>query len=95
MLNFTEAAIEKPALTVVGDQLQRSRITLRGFAGNAGATQQIGASRVEQMIIVEIAGSGERIDEFERGLRAIHHGDRYRPVQRHDRRGLQSIEKVI
>ena len=29
------------------------------------------------------------------GCRAVHHRDRHRPVQRHDRRGLQALQKIV
>ena len=29
------------------------------------------------------------------GLRAVHHRDRHRPVQRHDGRGLHALEQIV
>jgi hypothetical protein len=40
---------------------------------------------MQQVVAVEIAGRGERIDQREAGPRAIHHRDRNRPVERYDR----------
>ena len=62
-LHFAQPPLEKSALAVIGDQRQRSRIALRRFYRGSGAAQQIGARSMQQVIAVEIAGSGERIDE--------------------------------
>ena len=50
---------------------------------------------MEQVIAVEIAVRGERIDECERELWPVRHGDRRRAVQGHDGRRLDALEKVI
>src|SRR5262245_30024740 len=50
---------------------------------------------MQQMIVVEIAGGGERIDQGEGGFRAFHHGNCHSPVERHDGRGLESFKKTV
>jgi hypothetical protein len=95
MANFAHAALEEAALAVVGDQRQGSCVALGRFRRGPDSAQQVGARGVQQMIAVEIARRGERIDKCERRLRAVRHGDCHRAVQRHDRRGLQAFEKII
>src|SRR5213594_1485370 len=81
-LNFAQPPLEKSALAVIGDQRQRSCVALSRFFRGPSAAQQIGACSMQQVIVIEIAGGGERIDERERRLRAVHHRDRHGPVQR-------------
>ena len=50
---------------------------------------------MEQMIAIQIAGGGERINQREGGLRAVHHRDCHSPVQRNDGRGLEALEKIV
>ena len=47
------------------------------------------------MIAVEVAGGGERVDEAERRLGAVHHRDRRGAVQGDDGGGLQALENVV
>src|SRR5215813_3152568 len=67
--------LEKSTFAVVGDQCQCSRVASCGFFEGAQASQQIRASRMQQMVVLEMAGSGKRIDEPERGFRTFHHRD--------------------
>src|SRR5271156_3886185 len=73
ILNFAQPPFEKPALTAVSDQLKRSRVALCRLRRGSGAAQQIGACSMQQMIAAQLAAGGERIDDRERRLRALHH----------------------
>src|SRR2546426_3363408 len=53
------------------------------------------ARGMEQVIAVEVAGGGQRLDEGERRLRADHHGDRRCAVQGDDGGGLQALEHIV
>ena len=50
------------------------------FCRGSDAAEQIGTRGMQQVIAAEIAGCGERIDNRERRLRAVHLGNRHRPV---------------
>ena len=50
---------------------------------------------MQQVIAVEIAGCGKGINQRQRRLQAVHHGDGHRAVQRHDGRGLHALEKIV
>ena len=93
LLNFTQPPLEKSALALICNQRQRPAVALRRFRRGSGATQQVGARGMQQMIAVEIAC--DRVNQRERHLRAVNHCDRHGPVQRHDRRWLQVIEQVV
>ena len=93
-LDFAQPAFEKPAFAVVRDQFKSACITLGCFRKGSEATQQIRPCCMQQVVTVERAGSNKRIDERERRLMAVHHGDRYCPIQRHDGRGLHLFEKL-
>ncbi len=62
-LNLAQAALEISALALIGDQRQRSFVAFRCFSQRPGAAQQISACGVQQVIIVQIAAGGQRIDE--------------------------------
>ena len=94
-LNLTQAAFEKSTFALIGHQRERSLVALCCFQGGSDTTQQIGSRGVQEVIAVEIAGSGERIDKRERRLGAVSHRNRHSSVQRHDRRGLEPLEKIV
>src|SRR5262245_35734619 len=94
-LNLAQPPFEKPLLTVVGDQLQRASVVPRRLLEGPPAAQQIGTSRMQQVITIESAARCERIDKCQPGLWTLHHGNCNGPVQRHDRRGLGSLEKIV
>ena len=50
---------------------------------------------MQKMIVVEIAGCGERLDERQRRPRAVDHRDRHCTVQRHDGRWLHAFERIV
>src|SRR5438034_5907639 len=62
-LDLAQPPLEKSALGVVGDQRERSRITRGRLRRGSEATQEIGPRGVQQVIAVEVAGGGERVDE--------------------------------
>jgi len=72
--DFAQPPLEESALGVVRDQLQRLGIALCGFRRRPEAPQQVGAGGMEQVIAVELAVGGERIDESERRPRAVCRG---------------------
>src|SRR5207245_6387934 len=94
-LNLAQPPLEKSALGVIGDQREGSRIALRRFLRGSETEQQIGARGMQQMITVELAAGGERIDERERRPRAVRHRDRRRAVQGHDGGGLLALEELV
>jgi len=94
-LNFLQAALEKSALAAIGDQGQCPFIALRRFCCGSDSAQQIGTGGMEQVVVVEITACNERVNELERGRGAIHHRDRDRPVQRHNRRRLYPLEHIV
>ena len=67
-MNLAQAALEKPAFAGVGDERAGAGVALGGFGGASSATQQICAGGVQEMMIFEIAGSGQPIDDGQRGL---------------------------
>ena len=50
---------------------------------------------MQQVIAVEVAGSGQRIDEGERRSRAVHHGDRRGAVEGDDGGRLKALQKSV
>src|SRR5258708_18173194 len=94
-LNFLQAALEKSALAAIGDQGQCPFIALRRFCCGSDSAQQIGTGGMQQVVVVEITACNERVNELERGRGAIHHRDRDRPVQRHNRRGLYPLDHIV
>ena len=50
---------------------------------------------MQQVIALEIAAGGERIDERERRPRAVHHRHRHRAIERDDGRRLQTFEQIV
>jgi hypothetical protein len=62
--DFPQTALEKAALTVVGNQLQGTAITSRGFFGRTQAAQEVGARCMQEVVVLEITGSDERTDDF-------------------------------
>src|SRR5205809_2130205 len=94
-VDLAQPPLEKSALGVIGDQRERSRVALRRFRRGSDAAQQVGARGMEQVIAVEVAGGGQRLDEGERRAGAVHHGDRRRAVQGDDGGGLQALEHIV
>src|ERR1017187_2870701 len=80
-MDLAQTALEKAAFAIVGDERQGASVAFGGFGGVAGATQQICAIGVQEMIILEIAVSGQGIDYVEGGLRPLRHGDGDRTVR--------------
>ena len=50
---------------------------------------------MQQVVAVEVAGSGQRIDEGERRSRAVHHGDRRGAVEGDDGGRLKALQKSV
>src|SRR5262245_14406293 len=94
-LDLAETPLEEPALGVIGNQRQRLRVALRCLRAGPEATQQVGAGGMEQVVTVDLAGGGQRIDERQRRPRTVHHGDRRRAVQGLDGRRLHAVEEVV
>src|SRR5882672_2302455 len=79
--NFTQAAFKKSTFTLVGRQRKRALVTFRRFHLRSDPAQQIGPRCMQQVILVEIAGRGERLNERQPPSRTVGHRDRYRAVQ--------------
>src|SRR5207245_3720566 len=95
LLNFAQPPREKSALGVIRDQRERSRIALRCFLRGSQAAQQISPRGVQQVVAVEVAGSGQRLDEGERRARAVHHGDRRGAVEGDDGGRMKALQKSV
>ena len=50
---------------------------------------------MQQVVALELAGLGQRVDERESRARSLHHRHRRRAVERHDRRGLHPLEQLV
>src|SRR5262245_14628630 len=90
-LNFAKAPLEKTALALVGDQLERPFIALSRILQESEATQQIRPRRVQEVITVKVTGSGKLVDELNTLFGTACHRDSYGAIQRYDRRRLEIV----
>src|SRR5579863_3032623 len=94
-LNFAQPALQKSAFGIISDQRQRSLIVFRGFHRGTKTAQQIRARSMEQMIVREIVGCCQSIDQVEACLRALGHSHGHRAVEGNDGRGLNALQQII
>ena len=66
-----------------------------GIAEQTGAAEKIGARGMQKVIILEIAGCRQDIDERESGLGALDHGDGDGAIQGNDGRRLKAGEDIV
>src|SRR5260221_10582748 len=94
-LDLAEATLEESALGIVRDKRERPTVALCRLRARTEAPEQIGARRVQQVIVVERARGGEGVDQRDGRPRAIHHRDRRRTIQRHDGGRLHAVEEIV
>ena len=75
-LHFAQPSLEKTTLALVADQLERSGVAACGLLGRPESAQKIGARSMQQVMVIEIAGRRQGIQQRQSLSRSIHH--RYR-----------------
>jgi hypothetical protein len=76
-------ALQELALAGVLAAGNRGFVFSRRFSVSVQPPQQVGANRVEQMVITEVEG----VDDGKRGTRSLNFCDRHRAIERDDRTG--------
>ncbi len=94
-LDTAQAFREVAPFTFVRSQRECVAIIFSRLFRQSSAPLQLGASGVEQVVILKIFILNQLLDDPEAAFRAIGHCDRHRPIQRNHRRCLHAHKLVI
>ena len=83
--HLREASSEERTLGFVRGQGGRPAVSRSGLLTLAEPAEQVGPGGVEQVVVVQVTGGREVVDERQTGRGAADHGHRDGPVELHDR----------